>query len=547
MRRRDLLRVLLALSAASALLPLGSASVLAQEGTPIRRAARRADAAVRLAAGAERGPGRAVARIARKWISWRDNRDGFPVAAARRDRPGADPEQHRRAERGPAPPAALHLGHLGPRQRQRRRLGLHHRRLDDQDREARNGRVQPPDVPGPLLRAPRPADRAGGHEVRGEDASRRVPGQPPVKPNPQGAEGTWMRPGLGRAREVAGVLRARSLADPARLDHRRERAEPRARVGRRGRCGRLRAVPRSLPGRVRRRAALRRGERRPRHLEHAPRCRSCRMRWSSWTRWARRCPASSSACRPGPPTRTACRRGPGARYTHLAYEAELDRIGREMPVLITEAGHLETGDEQEIARFYAEAFRDWMADPKVVAATPLFWHPDRNDFWMFELDKRGAFVHKSPTYELLRKPAARGRIARVRRDAGEHRPDHPLRGGDGEASRPTKAPRMVRRPTSRKTNGGRSGSAERAAVGSRGAASGRADPGAAHREHRRPGCQFAGRAVSRGRVDRDLPDGAVVQAIGQESVVTEESWRHVRAPDGAVGWIIADLLAPAAD
>jgi SH3-like domain-containing protein len=44
-----------------------------------------------------------------------------------------------------------------------------------------------------------------------------------------------------------------------------------------------------------------------------------------------------------------------------------------------------------------------------------------------------------------------------------------------------------------------------------------------------------------------LPDGAIVQAIGQESVVTEERWRHVRAPDGTVGWVVADLLAPAAD
>jgi hypothetical protein len=96
-------------------------------------------------------------------------------------------------------------------------------------------------------------------------------------------------------------------------------------------------------------------------------------------------------------------RGASARYTHRAYEIELDHIGREMPVLITEAGHLDTGDEQEIARFYEDAFRDWRADAKVVAATPLFWHPDRNDFWMFELDKKGAFVHKSPTYELMRR------------------------------------------------------------------------------------------------------------------------------------------------
>ena len=38
--------------------------------------------------------------------------------------------------------------------------------------------------------------------------------------------------------------------------------------------------------------------------------------------------------------------GTGLRYTHRAYEAELEAIGRDMPVLITEAGHLNTGDEQ---------------------------------------------------------------------------------------------------------------------------------------------------------------------------------------------------------
>ena len=43
-----------------------------------------------------------------------------------------------------------------------------------------------------------------------------------------------------------------------------------------------------------------------------------------------------------------------------------------------------------------------------------------------------------------------------------------------------------------------------------------------------------------------LPDGAIVQAIGQERVVTEERWRQVRAADGSVGWIASDLLAPAA-
>ena len=70
-----------------------------------------------------------------------------------------------------------------------------------------------------------------------------------------------------------------------------------------------------------------------------------------------------------------------------AYQAELDAIGRDMPVLITEAGHLNTGDDKEIAAFYEQAFRDWMADPRVVAVTPLFWHPDRGVYWMFDFDK----------------------------------------------------------------------------------------------------------------------------------------------------------------
>jgi len=101
--------------------------------------------------------------------------------------------------------------------------------------------------------------------------------------------------------------------------------------------------------------------------------------------------------------------GPDLRYTHRAYEAELQAIGRDMPVLITEAGHLNTGDEKEVAAFYQEAFRDWMADPRVVAVTPLFWHPDRGVYWMFDFDKDNKIVDKSPSYELmLRLPRGRG-------------------------------------------------------------------------------------------------------------------------------------------
>ena len=231
-------------------------------------------------------------------------------------------------------------------------------------------------------------------------------------------------------------------------------------------------------------------------------------------------------------------RGPGARFTHLAYEAELDHIGREMPVLITEAGHLQTGDEQEIARFYAQAFRDWMADPKVVAATPLFWHPDRNDFWMFELDRRGAFVHRSPTYELLRRlPRVAGSpefavmVANTARTTPFEAavPAEPADEGAGDDLEPGASETKREEP----------GAAARAAVG----------PALELRVANTDGQGANLRAAP----SRDaeliavLPDGAVVQAMGQESIVAEDRWRHVRTEDGAVGWVVADLLALAAD
>ena len=93
--------------------------------------------------------------------------------------------------------------------------------------------------------------------------------------------------------------------------------------------------------------------------------------------------------------------GPDLRYTYRAYEAELDAIGRDMPVLITEAGHLNTGDDKEIAAFYEEAFRHWMADSRVVAVTPLFWHPDRGVYWMFDFDATNHIINKTPTYDLI--------------------------------------------------------------------------------------------------------------------------------------------------
>ena len=122
--------------------------------------------------------------------------------------------------------------------------------------------------------------------------------------------------------------------------------------------------------------------------------------------------------------------GDHLRYTHRAYEAELAAIGRDMPVLITEAGHLNTGDEHEIAQFYEQAFRDWMADPRVVAVTPLFWHPDRGVYWMFDFDQHNRIVDKSPTYDLIRRlPRPRG--------SPEYAPEiENVARGDAQPSRP---------------------------------------------------------------------------------------------------------------
>jgi hypothetical protein len=305
-------------------------------------------------------------------------------------------------------------------------------------------------------------------------------------------------------------------------------------------------------------------------------------------------------------------RGPSARFTHRAYEVELDRIGREMPVLITEAGHLDTGDEDEIARFYEQAFRDWMADPKVVAATPLFWHPDRNDFWMFELDKKGAFVHKSPTYELMRRlprvagspqyavtianiarttpyevivaeepPAEIESVSATTQPLGSSRPgdnwelEGKPQGGVARgpasqqaASEPQATSMSQTTPVSQPTTTQATSttqattSSETRPPADRGAARSGASPSGqtTTADSRSTGAVLLSlRVVDTGgqgarlRAEPSrqadsiavLPDGTVVQALGPEREGGEESWRRVRAEDGAEGWVASDLLAPA--
>jgi hypothetical protein len=94
--------------------------------------------------------------------------------------------------------------------------------------------------------------------------------------------------------------------------------------------------------------------------------------------------------------------GDHPRFTHRAYEVELETIGRDMPVLFTEAHIMETGDAVQIAAFFQTAFEHWMTDPRVIAATPLFWHPDKNEFWMYSLGKTGGIQTTSPTYHRLK-------------------------------------------------------------------------------------------------------------------------------------------------
>jgi len=94
--------------------------------------------------------------------------------------------------------------------------------------------------------------------------------------------------------------------------------------------------------------------------------------------------------------------GEGERFTHRGYEVELEQIGRDLPVIITESGVLHRHGEDEIARFFVEAYKHWQSDRRVIAATPLFWDPDVDDHWMFTLDAEGNVGTSSATYRTLR-------------------------------------------------------------------------------------------------------------------------------------------------
>jgi hypothetical protein len=94
--------------------------------------------------------------------------------------------------------------------------------------------------------------------------------------------------------------------------------------------------------------------------------------------------------------------GEGVRFTHRGYELELEVIGREMPVIVTETGWLNRRSDEDIARFYMQAYKDWQADRRVIAATPLIWDPDVDDHWMFTLDDKGNVATANGGYHALR-------------------------------------------------------------------------------------------------------------------------------------------------
>jgi hypothetical protein len=216
--------------------------------------------------------------------------------------------------------------------------------------------------------------------------------------------------------------------------------------------------------------------------------------------------------------------GPGLRYTHRAYESELEYIGRDMPVLITEAGHLNTGDEKEIAAFYEEAFRDWMADSRVVAVTPLFWHPDRGVYWMFDFSKENQVISKSPTYELIQRlPRERGSPA--------YAPDM------GNVARDPE-------PTATEALAPRTSATEQTDADSR-AVDGVNRPPMRIFNTDGQGARLRAEPSRTAPVLKTVPEGTTVSPTGAAERHGDLMWRPVRLEDGTEGWIAVDFLTAA--
>ncbi len=89
--------------------------------------------------------------------------------------------------------------------------------------------------------------------------------------------------------------------------------------------------------------------------------------------------------------------GRGERYTYRGYSQELDFIGVNLPVFVTESYIGFVDDRERIAQYYETAFEYWLRDPRVVAATPHFYNPEAKLFWMFDADAAGNPINLSPT------------------------------------------------------------------------------------------------------------------------------------------------------
>ncbi len=92
----------------------------------------------------------------------------------------------------------------------------------------------------------------------------------------------------------------------------------------------------------------------------------------------------------------------GVRFTYRGYSLELDYIGVNLPVFITESYIGFVNDPRAIAQYYQTAFNYWLKDPRVVAATPHFYNPEAKVFWMFDADAAGNPINLSPTAAMIR-------------------------------------------------------------------------------------------------------------------------------------------------
>ncbi len=210
--------------------------------------------------------------------------------------------------------------------------------------------------------------------------------------------------------------------------------------------------------------------------------------------------------------------GEDIRYTHLAYRAELAAIGQELPVIIAESSLMETDDDYAIADYYDHAFRDWMDDRRVLAATPLFWNPNTNRFWMFTPNPDGSVGLMSPTYQRIR--------------------DLPKRAGSPSYTPPiARAPRssasaLFASPPSRGSHADVPAGASRTATAARFQVANTGGAGANVRAEPSP---------SAARV-AGIPEGELLDALAPELEVDGRHWLLVRTPDGTEGWVAADLL-----